>query len=166
MGRFDRINDDDLMEPGPPVPPMESKPTGRPILMMPPAQRVPTTHPESLLTSDEDPVGDPFANYLPADPREWLFAVVGGEDIGDLIIVFTPIVYWREFVAQIDEHVTEALRASLPPYLLDKEDTESTFLLSGAVDNRDRQPSEVVEADLRARGFQEDQSFTNMVYGR
>lgn len=135
MGRFDKINDDDVLEPGPPVPPLEPK--TRPF-------------------GPQD---------LPADPREWLFAIGGGEDIGDLVIIFTPIAYWREFVAQIDEHVTEVLRPSLPNYLLNKEEMEATFLLSGAYGPEQR-TSDQVEADLRARGFQEDQSFTNMVYGR
>jgi hypothetical protein len=135
MGRFDRINDDDLMEPGPPVPPMETKPTGRPILMMPPAQRV--------IPSDVDRALD-----MPTDPGQWYFAFAHTDEVRlPFVVIFTPVEWWGRFGAQYNQHVTEAIQHALPSYLRDNEEMEATFVPEGNT-------AQQIHADLTAAGFQ------------
>lgn len=147
MGRFDKLNDDDdVLTPGPAVPPPEPRvPQRRPILMMPRPARVPLT-PEELLAGDD----------LPIDPNEWLYAIF--EEGRDITVVFTPIAYWEAHRSQIDTHVSEAIEQALPDYLQGREEGESTFYLPDST----RDAIEIGH-ELQRRGFRFNPEFAREI---
>lgn len=130
MNRFDRIDDENLF-------------TGEPL---PPPEPPPVVHPIWELGQE-----------LPSHPREWLFAAFVSEEPHMNCIVFTPVAYWLQQRAQIDQHVGEAIYSSLPHYMRDQEEMEATFVVP------DRHTLNDIRTDLTRAGFQTDMAFTSFI---